>query len=157
MAADDLLDPTDRAIISFLQENSRITNTEIAKRLGVSEGTIRNRMRKLIDNDVIRNIAVINPDTLGYEIHVIIGIDVDYTKVKKVAEQLKDKEPIHFLGYSSGRYDMMAIAFFRNAEQQLAFYTEELAAIDGIVRFESFTVLKMLKTKYLWGVYLTGA
>lgn len=155
MAPQDILDQTDRAIISILQENSRTSNTEIAKRLGVSEGTVRNRLRKLLDNDVIRNIAVINPATLGYTIHVILGIQVAYAHMTEVAETLRGMESVHFVGYSSGRYDIMAIAFFRDAEEQVNFYTEQLAKIDGVVRFESFHILRMLQTRYLWGVSLT--
>ena len=74
MAMHNIPDKTDREIMMILQENARIANTEIAKRLGISEATVRNRIRKLLDNRVIQNIAVINPEVLGYQVHIIIGI-----------------------------------------------------------------------------------
>jgi len=153
---DSLIDDTDREIMSILQKNSRVTNTEIARRLDISEGTVRHRIKKLVDERIIRNIAVVNPETLGYGVHVYIGIQVEYKKLAKVTKQLKEKAAIHFLGYVSGRYDLMVIAFFRNTDEQVAFFTNELAGIDGIERLETFTVLKMLKTKYLWGVSVAG-
>lgn len=152
MSIDSLIDNTDQEIMSILQKNSRVTNTEIARRLDISEGTVRNRIKKLVDNRIIRNIAVVNPETLGYQVHVIVGIQVEYQKMTEVTRQLKEKQAVHFLGIAAGRYDLMVIAFFRNSEEQLAFFADDLASIDGIVRLETFTVLKMLKTKYLWGV-----
>ncbi len=152
MDIDGLIDNIDREIMSILQKNSRVTNTEIARRLDISEGTVRNRIKKLVDNRIIRNIAVVNPETLGYQVHVIVGIQVEYQKMAEVTKQLKEKQAVHFLGIAAGRYDLMVIAFFRNTEEQLAFFADDLASIDGIVRLETFTVLKMLKTKYLWGV-----
>jgi len=152
MGIDTQIDNTDREIMSILQKNSRVTNTEIARRLDISEGTVRNRIKKLVDDRIIRNIAVINPETLGYHVHVIVGTQVEYKKMAEVTKQLKEKPSIHFLGYAAGKYDLMAIVFFRDVDEQLSFFTDELASIDGIVRLETFTVLKMLKTKYQWGV-----
>lgn len=157
MGMDSSIDKIDQDIMAILQKNSRVTNTEIARRLDVSEGTVRNRIKKLVDNRVIRNIAVVNPESLGYQVHVIVGIQVEYQKMQAITEQLKQKDPVHFVGMAAGRYDLMVIAFFRNTEEQLAFFSEELACIDGIVRLETFTILKMLKTKYLWGVSVSGS
>ena len=157
MNGDSPIDSTDREIMSILQKNSRVTNTEIARRLDISEGTVRYRIKRLVDDRIIRNIPVVNPETLGYQVHVIVGVQVEYKKLQEVTKQLKEKEAVHFLGVAAGRYDLMVIAFFRNTEEQLAFFTNELAPIDGIVRLETFTVLQMLKTKYLWGVSVAGS
>jgi len=134
-----------------------VTNTVIARRLDISYGDVRNRIKKLENDRIIRNIAVINPETLGYHVHAIVGIQVEYKKPAEVTSQLKKREAIHFLGYASGKYDLPAIVFFRDVEEQLAFFTDELTTIDGIVRLETFTVLKMLKTKYQWGVAVAAS
>ena len=150
------IDQTDREIMSILQKNSRVSNTEIAKRLDISEGTVRNRIKKLVDNRIIRNISVINPEALGYLVHLIVGLQIEYAKLARVVERLKKIEAIHFLGYATGKHDLIAIMFFRDAEEQLHFYQDELPSIDGITRIETFNILKMLKTKYQWGVSLSS-
>jgi len=146
------IDGTDREIMSILQENSRSANTEIAKRLQISEATVRNRIRKLVDSKIIRNIAVIKPELLGYQVHLFVGVQVEVKKAKEVASRLKNKEAVHFLGYSTGRYDIILVAFFRSVEEQSQFFLEELSRIEGIIRTETFSVLKNVKTKYMWGV-----
>ena len=145
-------DDTDREIMIILQKNSRIANTEIAKRLHISEATVRNRIRRLVDGKIIQNMAVINPELLGYQMHLFVGVQVELNKAKDVASKLKDKDVVHFLGYSTGRYDLIFVAFFRNADEQRQFFLEELSCIQGIIRTETFNVLKNVKTKYLWGV-----
>lgn len=148
------IDETDYKIIRLLGENARMANTEIAERLSISESTVRNRIKKLVDNRVIQNIAVINPDILGYQRHTYIGIQVDYQRLKSVIEALKHLEAVHFIGATTGRYDIIIICFFRNTDEHHHFLLEDLLPIKGIVRTETFSVLKMYKTKYLWGVSL---
>ena len=155
MVAD--FDQTDREIMIILQKNSRIANTEIAKALNISEGTVRNRIRRLVDGKIIQNIAVINPELLGYQVHLFVGVQVEVKKAKDVASKLKDKEAVHFLGYSTGRYDLIFVAFFRSAEEQRQFFLEELSGIEGIIRTETFNVLKNVKTRYLWGVSIPSS
>jgi len=150
MVAD--FDETDLEIMTILQKNSRVANTEIAKRLHISEATVRNRIRRLVDSKIIQNIAVINPELLGYQMHLFVGVQVELGKAKDVASKLKDKDAVHFLGHSTGRYDLIFVAFFRSAEEQRQFFLEELSCIKGIIRTETFNVLKNVKTKYLWGV-----
>ncbi|MBW1799782.1 MAG: Lrp/AsnC family transcriptional regulator [Deltaproteobacteria bacterium] len=153
----ECLNKTDHAIIRLLGHNARMTNTEIAERVGISESTVRNRIKKLVDNRVIQNIAVINPEILGYQLHSHIGIQVDYQKLRDVTEALKDLEAVHFLGSATGRYDLIIFCFFRTVDEQRHFLLEELAPIAGIVRTETLNIIKMYKTKYLWGVSILGS
>jgi len=146
------IDETDYKIIRLLGQNARMANTEIAERLNISESTVRNRIKKLVDSRVIQNIAVINPDILGYQLHTHIGIQVDYQKLNNVTEALKGLDAVHFIGAATGRYDIIIFCFFHNVDEQNQFLLEELLPIKGIVRTETLSILKMYKTKYLWGV-----
>ena len=60
------MDELDRRIIKLLQVNGRASNAKIAREVGVSEGTVRRRLRHLIQGDVIRVIAVPNLEQMGY-------------------------------------------------------------------------------------------
>ena len=150
-----LTDEKDFEIIKFLGKDARMSNTEIAERLGISEATVRNRIKKLVAKKIIQNIAVINPEALGYHFHSHIGIQVDYQKIKDVAEALKKLDAVNFLGFATGRYDLIIFCFFRTVDEQRHFLFDQLAPIDGIVRTETLQILKMYKTKYIWGVSLS--
>ncbi len=88
------LDSIDQQIVAVLEKNSRTANTEIAKKVGISETTVRKRIKKLETAGIIRHLTVINPDALGYQVHVIIGIQVDYKKLKQVTKKLNKKNGI---------------------------------------------------------------
>ncbi|MBW2633974.1 MAG: AsnC family transcriptional regulator, partial [Deltaproteobacteria bacterium] len=51
----------DYEITRLLQQNGRIPNTEIAKKLNVSEATVRNRLQKLIKEKEMQVVAIVNP------------------------------------------------------------------------------------------------
>ena len=55
-----LMDELDRKIIGLLQMDGRASNAKIAREVGVSEGTVRRRLRRLIQEDVVKVIAVPN-------------------------------------------------------------------------------------------------
>ena len=149
------IDSTDRKIVAILEKNSRTANTEIAKNLGISETTVRKRIKRLEEKEIIRNVAVINPEALGYQVHVIVGVEAEYKKIKHVTKKLHEKDAVFFLGNSIGRYDLIFVAFFRSNEEMYRFMVDEIAQIDGIIRTESHMILKMSKTSYVWGISST--
>ena len=53
------LDNLDNGILNLLEENSRLKNTEIAEKLGYSEGAIRKRINKLVENNIIEKFSII--------------------------------------------------------------------------------------------------
>ena len=64
----------DRQIIRILQSDGRASNAKIAREVGVSEGTVRRRLRHLVQEDVIKVIAVPNLEQMGYGTAALIGI-----------------------------------------------------------------------------------
>ena len=60
----------------------------MARGLGVSEGTVRRRLAKLLDDRVIRVIAIAEPEQLGYHTSAFIGLQIDPSRVESVAETL---------------------------------------------------------------------
>ncbi|NDB28606.1 winged helix-turn-helix transcriptional regulator, partial [archaeon] len=52
------LDNVDNGILNLLEENSRLKNTEIAEKLGYSEGAIRKRINKLVENNIIEKFSI---------------------------------------------------------------------------------------------------
>ena len=62
------IDSIDSKMINFLQKDGRLSNTDMAKNLGISEATVRSRLKRLIDEEFIQIVAVSNPFKLGFEI-----------------------------------------------------------------------------------------
>jgi Lrp/AsnC family transcriptional regulator for asnA, asnC and gidA len=149
------IDSIDGKIAAILEENSRRANTEIARELGISETTVRKRIKRLEEKGVIKNIAVINPEVLGYQIHLIVGVEAEYKKIQHVVKQLNEKQAVFFVGNSIGRYDIIFVAFFHSKEEMYRFLVDEISQINGIIRTESHMIIKMSKTNYVWGISST--
>src|SRR5579862_4484580 len=106
------LDELDFKITTVLQENARITNAEVAKLVGSTEPTVRRRIDRLIENDVIKIVAVATPFHLGYNVIAIFGLQIDHSRLDSVEAALAEMPEIRFAGVTLGSYDIVAEAWF---------------------------------------------
>lgn len=146
----DDLDATDIAIVRLLQENGRTPNAQIARELGLSEPTVRKRLERLFRDEVIKVTAVLNPRTTGYATNVVIGIRVASGKMLEVGRVLAGLDEVVYLGYVTGRYDIIVEMLFRDDEALFAFLHRTLPAVGGVVGTETSHVLRTGKINYDW-------
>ncbi len=146
------LDNLDRRLISLLQENGRRSNTEMARALDVTETTIRNRVTRLIDEGLINIVAVPTPRAVGLTLSAIIGISVALTHLSNASESLVTYPETRYVGFSTGRYDLIVEAFFNDQEHLLDFISNKLATLEGITDIETSLIMKVAKFSYEWEV-----
>jgi Lrp/AsnC family transcriptional regulator for asnA, asnC and gidA len=145
------IDSLDKQLVEILQENARVTNAALAGQLGVSEATVRRRIHKLLEKDVIRIRAVADPFKLGFAFIVIIGLWVEKPHLQEAEEYVCALPEARFVGVTMGSYDIMLEAWFRSREEMIHFMTETLASVPGIGRSDSFQVIRLSKYTYDWG------
>jgi Lrp/AsnC family transcriptional regulator for asnA, asnC and gidA len=145
------LDRLDHKIIAVLQENARLTNSDIAALVESSETTVRRRIDRLVHEEVIKIVAVATPFQLGYTVVAILGIQIDQGYLQQIETELLAMTEIRFAGITLGSYDLMVEAWFQNNDELLAFLANRLSKIPGIQRTESLQVLKLIKYAYDWG------
>jgi len=73
----DNIDDVDSKIIHLLKKNGRTPNTELAKKLKISETAIRKRLKRLFENEMIQVVAVVNHRKIGYKLEGNIKIKID--------------------------------------------------------------------------------
>jgi Lrp/AsnC family transcriptional regulator for asnA, asnC and gidA len=144
------LDEVDRAIVRLLQQDGRISNAAIAREVGVSEPTVKKRIDRLISERIIKVSAILNPHKSGYSCNVLIALRTRPDKTFDVGRQLARVERIVYLGYTTGRYDILAEGLFHDDADLLRFYQHDLAGIDGIVSIETSHVLESVRADYEW-------
>lgn len=146
------IDNLDREIIAILQRDGRTANAEIARQLGVAEGTIRRRIERLIDEAVIKIAAVTDPFKVGIGIVALIHLDVELSCLEEVAEKLVGMQCVRVVAYATGGYDIMVEAIFPSQQDLLAFLKDELPLIPGIRSTETSILLSILKRSYEWEI-----
>ncbi len=139
------LDATDQALIKELQRDGRATNVELAKRLGLSEGAIRHRIRKLTARKVIRVVAVEDPFAGGRRTHVVICLRTEIKRLEYVAATLAAMPELSYVYITSGPYDIVAVGFFESDADLHDFLTREVAGLPGITRTETFHIMRTLR------------
>jgi len=146
----DDVDSIDLTIIRVLQDQGRTTNAHIARVLGVSEPTVRKRIDRLIADEIIKVVAVLNPAKTGYRTDVIIGIRVEPGSLLAVGEALSQREEVVYLGYMTGRHDILVEMLFRDNEALFEFLNGDLPALGPIVSTETYQVLRTGRINYDW-------
>ena len=135
-------DETDWKIITILKEGY-VPNNTIALELGVSEGTVRARLKKMKEAGILQIRALINPDVLENKQLVIVAMRVAESKLlDRKAEELSHLKNVLSVSIASGRYDLIAEVLLDSNRGLVQFLTEELSTVEGILASESFIMLK---------------
>jgi len=140
------LDETDLKILDLLKGNGRIQNNEIASRLSISEGTVRNRIKKLIDNDFLSIKGLVNPDKIQNKQIILIGVRIsDSKKMEKTGQYMSSLKDVVAVYMVTGSFDLF-VEVFIEPQNLLEFLSVDLAKIDDqILNTESFIVMKSYK------------
>ena len=146
----DDLDATDIAILRRLQDQGRTPTAQIARGLGLSEPTVRKRIDRLFQDEIIKVVAVLNPRKTGYASDVLVGIRVAPGKIREVGQALSKLDHVVYLGYTTGRNDILVEMLFRDDERLFYFLEEELPSLHGILSTETSHVLHAEKINYDW-------
>ena len=104
-----LLDPTDQRLIALLRKDARLPVAALALKLGVSRGTVTNRIAKLEKARVIVGYTVqLRPDVRPNEISAWMGILVEGNQTREVIANLLGEPGIATLHDTNGRWDLLA-------------------------------------------------
>ncbi len=142
------MDELDRKIIALLQMDGRASNAKIAREVGVSEGTVRRRLRRLVQDDVVKVIAVPNLEKLGYGTTALIGLQTGPGRSDAVGDAIAAMEESHYVAVTTGAYDVFVWAGLESAEALGDFLRTKVGKIDGVQRTETFVNLSIKKRTY---------
>jgi DNA-binding Lrp family transcriptional regulator len=138
------LDSLDLSIVEILEKNGRTSNRKISRILGVSEGTVRTRIKRLHEDGLLRIIAVRNIDAGGY-IAGHLGILVQPGCVREVAEAVAMVPETVFSAIAIGHYDVVAMVLAQGRGALAEVLADRIATIPGIRRLETTQGLQSMK------------
>jgi DNA-binding Lrp family transcriptional regulator len=135
------MDDTDRALIALLRKDARTNVATLASKLGVSRGTVTNRLRKLEDDHMIVGYSVrLRPDAEPNQIRAWMGVLVEGNQTRAVIASLLGEPGVAALHDTNGRWDLLAeLRAGSNAE--LSAILERVRLIKGIANTETSILL----------------
>jgi len=145
MEESSVIDDKDRKIIEMLIENGRITFTEMAKVIGITEAAVRKRVKRLEEEGIIKKYtAVVNHKALGYNVVSLVGIDVESDKLLKIADTVASNDWARKVWITTGDHMIMIEVWARDNDEFMKII-EELGKIEGVKRVCPAIVLETIK------------
>lgn len=149
---DNELDETERQIIVLLQEDGRASFVDMARQIGVAEGTVRRKFNRLVDAGLIRVVAVTDPFRIGVEAPVFIGLKVQPGQVAAVAAKLTEHPSVRYVAGTAGDHDLIAECLFANREALAEFYSQYLGRLEGVTAISTSLLLAMYKNSFTFSL-----
>jgi Lrp/AsnC family transcriptional regulator for asnA, asnC and gidA len=135
-------DELDWKIIDILRVGNETNNT-LARELKISEGTVRQRIKKLKESGVLNVRGLINPEILSNQQLAVVAVNVARSALlEKKAREIVALDNVLNVSMTSGRFDLLVEVLISSNKGLVKFLTEELSTVDEITTTESFLMLK---------------
>lgn len=152
----DNIDEVDSQIIHLLKKNGRTPNTELAKKLRISETAIRKRLKRLFDNEIIKVVALVNHRKIGYKIEGNIKVKIDTKKTEQVIKELEVIDDLWYIAQLTGGADF-DVEFSVKYQGDLKDLLDNINNIDGVIIAEPSFRLQLIKNRYDWETPKAGS
>jgi Lrp/AsnC family transcriptional regulator, regulator for asnA, asnC and gidA len=143
-----MLDELAQNIIGELQGDARQSFREIGRKLKVSEGTVRNRVRSLLADKMVRITALPNPARMGLNFMCMVCIEVKVGTAEAVEKKLVESPNVYFLSGCTGTYDIIGTFMFHTPSEYDVFVKNIIANIPEITRTTTFVVMHVSRAPW---------
>jgi DNA-binding Lrp family transcriptional regulator len=139
------LDDLDRQLIEILSHDARISNRKIATDLGVTEGTVRGRIKRLQQDRLIAFTAITSFGLERATKLAFVGIQAEVENLKRIARDVADLSGAKGVLITLGRFNILAICLFDDLEELHNIASEQILAIPGVHHVETSIAVKTVK------------
>jgi len=139
------IDELDMQLIDILSKDARISNRRIASDLGVTEGTVRGRIRRLQKDGLIAFTAITSFELADHTKMAFIGVQADVDQVRSVADRIAKLASINAVMVTLGRFNITAICLFNELDKLHEIASEQILVIEGVHHVETSIAVKTLK------------
>jgi DNA-binding Lrp family transcriptional regulator len=145
--SDRQIDGVDRALISAVVEDARISLTDLAEKINVSRSTAHTRLQRLRDENVITGFtASVNPHALGLGVAALVFVDIEQHDWRTVRTELAAIPGVEYLAMCAGRFDLMLIARAENIPALRDVLLGRIQRIPGVRSTESVVILDEIRS-----------
>ncbi len=143
------LDEIDKKILDIVQDDSRITNVQLATEVGISPPAMLERVKRLESNGVIRKyVALVNPEMIGKGTFAFVSVSLTAHQMNSIdmfTKHIKKVEEVLECYHVAGEEDFILKVAVENIQQYEKFLLEKLTKIKGVSRINTMFILSTVK------------
>lgn len=143
-----MIDETSRKVLAEYLQDSRQSFREVARKIGISSGTVASRIKEMEENGVIKKYTtLLNYEKLGFELTAVTEITVSEGMMIEVGNEISKIDHTVGVYNVTGDSDILVIAKFRS-RAALSDFTKTILKLEHVVRTKTHVVLNTLKEDY---------
>ncbi|MGP1281584.1 MAG: Lrp/AsnC family transcriptional regulator [Parasphingopyxis sp.] len=135
-------------IMQIVERDARVANREIARMIGVSEASVRKRLKKQIDTGAMKLAAVTDPQALGLDCAAILRLSVKPSFVDDVAGALTSWPELQFVSITTGAFDVMGVATVSDTDSLAELAHARIAVLKGVTFVDVRELSAVAKMRY---------
>jgi DNA-binding Lrp family transcriptional regulator len=139
------LDDLDLELIKLLSRDARVSNRRIASELGVTEGTVRGRIKRLQADKLIAFTAITGFEMVRKSRLAFISIQAEISLVRDIARQVSDMPQINAVMVMMGQFNILAMCLFEELEVLVDVASDQILALPGVHHVETSIAVKTVK------------
>lgn len=144
------IDELDKKILALLAKDGRMSNAEIARVVGAGERTVNNRVKNLIDSEVVHIIGVINAKVFGYKVTADVLCEVDAARIETIAHEIASLPETRYVAISFGEHNVSAQIESKSTQELYHFVAQKLSKISGIQKITTIIIPEIIKDIEDW-------
>lgn len=139
------LDALDAQLVDMLARDARVSNRRIAVELGVTEGTVRGRIKRLQQDGLIAFTAI-----TGFQIEqsarlAFINVQADVDRVREVAQTIADLPSVNAVLITMGQFNITAMCLIHDLDELVELASDRILAIASVHHVETSIAVKTVK------------
>lgn len=140
-----VLDALDNQLIDLLSRDARVSNRKIATKLGVTEGTVRGRIKRLQQDGLIAFTAVTGFEMARKSRLCFINVQADVDKVRDVARVIADLPQINAVLITTGQFNITAMCLIEDLDILVDIASDQILSVPGVHHVETSIAAKTMK------------
>ena len=145
MASTTQLDELDRQLIELLGRDARVSNRKIAAELGVTEGTVRGRIKRLQQEGLIAFTAITGFEMAAKSRLAFVSVQADVEQVRAIARQIAELPLINGVMITMGQFNILAMCLFEELDHHVEIASDSILSIPGVHHVETSIAVKTIK------------
>ena len=139
------LDELDRQLIETLSSDARVSNRKIAAELGVTEGTVRGRIKRMQTEGLIAFTAITSFQLAENSRLAFITIQADVDRVREIARDISAIDHINAVMVTMGQFNILAMGLFNELDTLVEIASDRILSLNGVHHVETSIAVKTLK------------